>query len=169
MHADVAQLLPLLTREDPQRAGDVDLDRVLDRLHAVAHLRHQARVGTADRGDDAELRGAGGRRLPRRLDERRDVEPDRPDRGLEPAGLRAEVAVLRAPAGLQADDPLDLDLGAAPAHPHFVGKLERVRHALLGQLKNRKRLSLAQPNATLEHLLARNGADVVGPAVPPVG
>ena len=40
-------------------------------------------------------------------------------------GLRAEVAVLRAAAGLERHDPLDLDLRAAPAHPHLVRELER--------------------------------------------
>ena len=63
----------------------------------------------------------------RGLDQRRDVEPDGPHRRLEQAGLRAEVAVLRAAAGLQADDALDLDLRAAPAHPHLVGEAEQRR------------------------------------------
>ena len=65
----------------------------------------------------------------RRLDQRRDVQPDRAHRRGEQAGLRAEVAVLRAAAGLQRDDALDLDLGAAPAHPHLVGELRARRAA----------------------------------------
>ena len=47
-------------------------------------------------------------------------EPDRPHRRGELTGLRAEVAVLGAAAGLQRHDALDLDLGTAPPHPHVV-------------------------------------------------
>src|SRR3978361_1286743 len=46
--------------------------------------------------------------------------------GGELPGLRAEVAVLGAAAGLQADDALDLDLRPAPAHPHLVGELKQL-------------------------------------------
>ena len=105
----------------PERAGDVDLDRSrVIAVDALAHLRHQPLVRAAHGGDDAELGRAGGRGLARRLDERRDVEPDRAHRRLEAPRLRAEVAVLGAAAGLDRDDPLDLHLRPAPAHPHLV-------------------------------------------------
>ena len=52
---------------------------------------------------------------------------------LEAARLRAEVAVLGAAAGLDRDDPLDLDGRAAPSHPHLMSQLQRLRHPLVGQ------------------------------------
>ena len=53
----------------------------------------------------------------------------------EQPGLRAEVAVLGAAAGLDRHDALDLDLGAAPAQPHLVGEGEQVGQRLVGQLR----------------------------------
>ena len=104
-------------------------------LIAVADLRHQPLVGPADGGDDAELGGPGGRGLLGGLDQLRDVQPHRPHRRGELAGLAAEVAVLRAAAGLQADDPLDLDLRAAVLHPDGVGQLEQLGDLVVGQLR----------------------------------
>ena len=57
------------------------------------------------------------------------------DGGGEQAGLRAEVAVLGAAAGLERDDALDLDLRAAPAHPHLVREREQLGEAVVGQLQ----------------------------------
>ena len=102
-------------------------------MHAVAHLAHQPLVRAAHRGDDAELGGAGLGGLAGGLDQGRDVEPGRANRRVEHAGLRAEVAVLRAAAGLERDDALDLDLVAAPLHPHLVGQVEQLVHPLVGQ------------------------------------
>ena len=59
VHADRGELVDLLLGEHAEAAGDVDVDRVVDRLHAVTDLRHQPLVGPADGGDDAELRRAG--------------------------------------------------------------------------------------------------------------
>ena len=87
-----------------------------DRRDALAHLGHQPLVRPAHGGDDAELGGAGRGGLDGGLDQRRDVQPGRAHRRGEQARLRAEVAVLGAAAGLDRDDALDLDLGAAPAH-----------------------------------------------------
>ena len=75
---------------------------VLDRGDALAHLGHQPLVRPAHGGDDAELGRAGLGGLPGGLDQRRDVQPGRAHRRVEQAGLRAEVAVLRAAAGLDA-------------------------------------------------------------------
>ena len=111
----------------PERGGDVDVDRRADRRDALAHLRHQPLVRPAHGGHDAELRRAGRRGLDGGLHQRRDVQPGRAHRRGEQAGLRAEVAVLGAAAGLDRDDALDLDLGAAPAHPHLVGEGEQRR------------------------------------------
>src|SRR5437763_5420226 len=72
------------------------------------------------------------------------------------------MAVLRATAGLDADDSLDLDLRAAPAHPHLVRELERVRHPLVCKPEHVERLRLVETNAVLEHLRAGDGEDVVG-------
>jgi hypothetical protein len=70
----------------------------------------------------------------RGANQRRNVEAHRAHGRLEPPRLRAEVAILRASAGLDRDDPLDLHGWAAPAHPHLVRERKRIRHALAGQL-----------------------------------
>ena len=67
-----------------------------------AHLGHQPLVRAAHCGDDAELRGAGRGGLLGRLDQLGDVQPDRAHGRGELARLGAEVAVLRAAAGLEA-------------------------------------------------------------------
>ena len=110
--------------------------------------------GPAHGRDDAELRGAGLRRLLGRLDEHRDVQPRRPYRRREQARLAAEVAVLRAPAGLQRDDPLDLDLRPAPPHPHLVGELQQRVQRLVGQPQHLENLRFRQPFTPLEDLVA---------------
>ncbi len=74
-------------------------------------------------------------------------------RGREQPRLRAEVAVLGAAAGLEADDALDLDLGAAPAHPHLVGQRQQLLEPVVGQLQHLQDLVLVEPVAALEHLL----------------
>ena len=78
---------------------------------------------------------------------------------VEQAGLRAEVAVLGAAAGLQRDDALDLDLGAAPAHPHLVGEREQLveRGAVVGQPQHLEHLRLVEADAPLEHLRPGGG------------
>ena len=88
------------------------------------------------------------------LDEARDVQPRRADGGGELPGLRAEVTVLRAAAGLQADDALDLDLRPAPAHPYLVRQLQELGQPLVRQLQALQRLELVEPLAVLQHLLA---------------
>ena len=70
------------------------------------------------------------------------------------------MAVLGATAGLQADDALDLDLGAAPAHPHLVGQRQQFVEPVVGQLQHLQHLVLAQPLAALEHLLAGHRQNV---------
>ena len=47
------------------------------------------------------------------------------------------MAVLRAPAGLERDDALDLDLRPAPAHPHLVGELQQRVHRSSGSRSTR--------------------------------
>ena len=132
VHAHRRELVDLLLGEHAERAGDVDVDLGLDRLDAGLHLRHQPLVRAAHGGDDAELGRAGRRRSP---------SPPRPARGCSARPTRtgevnwpdwlAEVAVLRAAAGLQRDDALDLDLLAAPLHPHVVREREQVGQLLV--------------------------------------
>ena len=117
-------------------------------------------VRAAHRRDDAELRGARLRRLLGRLDEHGDVQPRGPDRRLEQARLAAEVAVLGAAAGLQRDDPLDLDLRPAPAHPHLVGELQEGVQRLVRQLQHVEDLLLRQPFTPLEDLVAGDVEDL---------
>ena len=147
-------------REHAERAGDVDVDLGLDRLDARLDLGEQPLVRTADRGDDAELRRAGGRGLLGRLDELGDVQPDRADRRGELPGLRAEVAVLGAAARLQRDDALDLDLRAAPAHPDLVRQLQQGGQRLVGQPQDLDQLLLVEASTLLEHLGAGDGQDL---------
>ena len=161
VHAEVPQILGLRASEDAQRAGDVDLDRLLDRRHALADLRHQPRVGPPHGGDDAELGGACGGGLPGRLHQRRDVQASRANRSVEPARLRAEMTVLGAAPGLDRDDPLNLDLGTAPPHPHLVGERECLGHAVVRQLEHGQDLLPAEPKAARQDLPARLVEDVV--------
>jgi hypothetical protein len=59
------------------------------------------------------------------------------------------MTVLGTAAGLDADDPLDLDLRPTPTHPHLVRELERVRHTLVRQPQNLERLRFGQANLLL--------------------
>ena len=131
----------------------MDLDLVADRLDAGGDLGHQPLVGTADGGHDAELGGTGLGGLLGRLDQARDVQPGAAHRRGEQPRLRAEVAILRAATGFQADDALDLDLGTAPAHAHLVGQREQFLQVVVGQLQDFEHLLLGQAFAALEHLL----------------
>ena len=125
-----------------------------------AQLAHQPRVRPAHRRDDAELGRTGRGRLLRRLHQRRDVQPHRPHRRGEQPGLRAEVAILRAAAGLQRDDALDLDLRAAPAHPHLVGELQGRRQVLVGQPQHLQDAGLVEADTVGQHLGARAVEDL---------
>ena len=116
----------------PERAGDVDVDRRLDRLDAVADLVHQPLVGAADGGDDAELGGAGRRGLLGGLDQLRDVEPHRAHGRVNWPDWLQKWQSSGQPPVLRLTDPLDLDLGPAPRHPHLVRQLEQ-----LGDLRRR--------------------------------
>src|ERR1039457_915912 len=162
VHPQRGQLSRLGFGEDAERARDVDVHLVPDRGDRGRDLGHQPLVGPAHRGDDAELGRSRRRRLPCRRHELVDVQPDGAHRGLELAGLRAEVAVLRAAAGLHRHDPLDLHLGAAPPHPHLVGQRQQLAEALVRQLKAAQDLLLVQPAARFEDLAARLVQNVVG-------
>ena len=72
------------------------------------------------------------------------------------------MAVLGAAAGLDRDDPLDLHLRPAVAHPDLVGELERVVDALVGQLEHLERLRLVEADAPLEDLLTGDVEDHAG-------
>ena len=118
--------------------------------------------GPAHGGHDAELRRTGRGGLDGRLHQRRDVQPGRAHRRGEQPGLRAEVAVLGAAAGLHRDDALDLDLGAAPAQPHLVGEGQQVGQVVVGQAQHLEHLRLVEPAALVEHLRPGGREDVSG-------
>ena len=78
----------------------------------------------------------------------------------EEAGLGAEVAILRAAAGLERHDPLDLNLGAAPAHPHLVRGLQGGRDLVVRQVQDGQHAGRVQPGAGLDdsgHCLSQIG------------
>ena len=167
VHAHLGEPLDLLLGEHAQRAGDLDVDLVADRLDARGDLRQQPLVGSADGGDDAELGRAGLGGLLGRLDQARDVQPRAAHRRREEARLRTEVAVLGAAAGLEADDALDLDVGPAPRHPHLVREREQLVEPVVGQLQHPQRLVLVQALAALQYLLASLRQNVAHPCPPP--
>ena len=70
------------------------------------------------------------------------------------------MTILRATAGLQADDALDLDLRAAPAHPHLVGQRQQLIEPVVGQPQHLQHLVAAQSLAALQHLLPGHHQDV---------
>ncbi|AFE16495.1 hypothetical protein MRGA327_09885 [Mycobacterium tuberculosis RGTB327] len=76
--------------------------------------------------------GAGLGGLFGRLDQAGYVQPGAAHRGGEQPRLRAEMAILRAATGFQADDAFDLDLGSAPAHPHLVGQRQQLLEPVVG-------------------------------------
>jgi hypothetical protein len=78
------------------------------------------------------------------------------------------VAVLGAAAGLEGHDALDLDLGAAPAHPHVVGEREQVRDPVVGEFEDLEHLGLGQADTALQDLFACHVHDV-GAAVDLLG
>lgn len=63
------------------------------------------------------------------------------------------MAVLGAATRLEADDALDLDLGATPLHPDLVRECEQLLEALIGKLEHAQDLILRQAHPLLEHLL----------------
>ena len=70
------------------------------------------------------------------------------------------MAIFRTATGFQADDALDLDLGTAPGHPHLVRQRKQLFEPFVGQLQHCEHLLLAEPLATLEHLVTGHGQDV---------
>ena len=89
-----------------------------------------------------------------------DVEPPAHGR-VEQPGLRAEVAVLGAAAGLDRDDALDLDIRAAPAHTYLVGELEQLGDVVVGKREDVQHLVLVKASTVLEHL-GTSGREEVG-------
>jgi hypothetical protein len=152
VHAHRGEFVDLLGTQHSQRAGDVDVDLVANRFDSGRDLRHQPLVGSAYRGHDAELAGTRLGRLLGRLDQAGDVQPGAAHRRGEQPRLGAEMAVLRAAAGFQADDALDLDLGAAPAHPDLVRQRKQFLEMVVRQLQHLQHLVLAQSLTTLQHL-----------------
>src|SRR5439155_15514512 len=67
-----------------------------------------------------------------------------------------------AAAGLERDDPLHLDLVAAPAHPHLVGKIQQLVHPLIRKPQRLQRLVFTQTDAVLEHLTTGGRENVHG-------
>ena len=131
----------LLLGEDASRHGDVEAGLLAHGGHQLLEALHRLLVGATDRQHDAELGRADGGRLAGRRDELVAVE----ERGglhdgVELRGLRAEVAVLGAAAGLGGEDALHLHLGTAPGQPHLVGEGGERRHALVGDRRQRGQL-----------------------------
>jgi hypothetical protein len=60
------------------------------------------------------------------------------------------VAVLRAASGLRTDDPLDLDLGPAPAQAHFVRERERLFEVLVVEQQHLDHGALVQSHPLLQ-------------------
>ena len=72
------------------------------------------------------------------------------------------MAVLGAAAGLDRDDPLDLHLGPAPAHPHLMRQLQRVVDQIVRKPQHLQRLRLVEADAPLEDLLTGDVEDHAG-------
>ena len=113
--------------------------------HDLLEVCHQPLVGAPDRVDEAELARAQRRRLPGGgqhlvVGQQR----DRLHRRVEARRLRAELAVLRAAAGLGREDALDLDQVAAPSQTHVVGQLGQRRDVRIGQRRQRGQLAERQ-------------------------
>src|ERR1700753_335092 len=62
------------------------------------------------------------------------------------------MAILRTAAGLEAHNPLDLDVRTTPARPHGVRERKRLGNALGRQSKHLERLLLAQAEPVSEDL-----------------
>jgi hypothetical protein len=62
------------------------------------------------------------------------------------------VAVLRAAAGLQRHDALDLDLGAAPSHADLVRELEECRQVVVGRPQHLQHTRLVEPHTVCKNL-----------------
>ncbi len=111
-----------------------------------ANLGHEAAIGAADRGDDAELQS---RRWPR------SAAPPGPARGC-PAAWPGRWCRKRPDwaqkwqssgqrAGLERDNALDLDLGAAPTQADVVGQLERCGQASVGKRSTSSTCAWSRP------------------------
>ena len=66
-----------------------------------------------------------------------------------------------AAAGLDADDPLDLDLRPAPAQAHLVRQRQQVGQRFVGEQQAVERLRSVETDAIAEHLVTRGREDVV--------
>ena len=141
--------MPALTATLRPVSSWIERDELEDALHG-------ALVGPAHGEHDAELRGAercglagGGEDLVG-IEERRGL-----DRRVEARGLRTEVAVLGAAAGLGREDALDLDLGPAPGQPHLVGQRGQVHDGAVGQRGEGGELVPGQQAALVEEGASR--------------
>ena len=154
------QPIDLLGRQHPQRTRDVDIDLVANGFDTGGHLGQQSLVGTAHRGDDAELGGTGLGGLLGRLHQAGHIEPGAAHRRGEEPRLRTEVTVLRASPGLEADDAFDFDFGPAPAHPHLVGERQQFLKPVVGKPQNLEHLVTEQSVTPLKNLFTGLSQDV---------
>ena len=97
------------------------------------------------------------------LHQARDVQPRTAHGRREESRLRTEVTVLGAAAGFEADDALDLDVGAAPFHPDLVGEFQKFVELVVGQLQHLQCLLLVEALAALQHLPASLNQNVAHP------
>src|SRR5664280_2643173 len=109
--AGASEFCIVLAVRGPDERTMVRILELVPMIHGrTAHGQHDAEFGGSGRPGLL-----GGRQHLVGVEEWRGL-----DRGVEPRGLRAEVAVLGASAGLGRQDALDLDLGAAPGQPDLV-------------------------------------------------
>ena len=158
MHAALGQAAGLVLGEDAGADRDVEAGLVTDEGDEFEDALHGALVGPAHGEHDAELRGAEGGGLAGGGEDLVGIEEGRGLHGrVEAGGLRAEVAVLGAAAGLGRQDPLDLDLGPAPGQPDLVGERGQRHDGAVGQRGERRQLVRREEAALVEEGVLSGG------------
>ena len=160
--AHVLEALRLLQGERAEGQGDLNVHLVQDGRDGFCDLGQEVLIRRLHSSDNAELGGAGLGSLLRSLHQLRDVKAGGTHRGLEEAGLRAEVAILRAATGLDGDDALHGYVRAAPLQAGLVGDVSDLFQLLIGDLEDLQEFLFVEANALLEGLLACDIYDAHG-------
>ena len=146
MHAHRGEPLDLLGGQHAQRAGDLDVDLVADRLDARGDLGQQPLVGPAHRGDDAELGGAGLGGLLGGLHQAGDVEPALRTGEAKRPDCEQKWQSSGQPPVLRLMMPSTSTSGPHQRHPHLVGQRQQLVEPVVGQLQHLQHLVLVRPS-----------------------
>lgn len=152
--AHVLEALGLLTGEGSEREGDFDIDFIQDGRDGFRNLGEQVFIRGFHSCHDAEFGSTCLGSLLGGLHQLRDVEARGAYGRIKQARLRAEVAILRAAAGLNGDDAFHGHVRATPLEAGLVGDVRDLFQLLIRDLENLQEFFFVEADALLQGLLA---------------